>query len=583
MKYLEETHGTNFELLRHFLARMFDSELFSTAGQWRTVAINAFALALPAGMALFNQDYAAKYHRLSRFPSPEPFRAAAITDEFGLLMLLMSITGLLALMQWNSLYPSGRDYLALAGLPVRSRQIFGARFACVALLSIALVGTLNLSTVAVPLQFAGRWQKNPSLGANLAAQAVSSTLGCFFIFFAVVALYGVLLNALPGRLFARISTGVQGVLTGLFFLAILVSWSTPDWLYASALKSSWFGWVPPVWFTGLHEWMLGDRDPFFTGLARSAIDGVAMVAALAVGGYVLSYRRYRSLLIENSIHGIAARVRRYSLVRLLARDPRKQAILQFMAATLARSRMHRMILLAYAGGAIGIMINSSLIAGAAARWAGGWRGSLKFMVLYWPIGLSFVVLAGLRHAFSIPAELPANWLFRLNESHGRAEWMSAVERFVIVCVIAPLYAVLFPLAAVVLGWGLAFRMTVFEVFISLAAFEYLFYSWQQLPFACSYVPGKRPLWGVLAIYMVVLAALVPVLARIVAAMSVFVETFLIYLPVFAGAWLWLHKLRVDGWGESRLFYEDNPNALPDLGISELGYGRRSALPDPACR
>ncbi len=50
MKALDETHGAKFELTRHFLARMFDSELFSTAGQWRTVAVGAFAAILPAVM-----------------------------------------------------------------------------------------------------------------------------------------------------------------------------------------------------------------------------------------------------------------------------------------------------------------------------------------------------------------------------------------------------------------------------------------------------------------------------------------------------------------------------------------------------
>ncbi|MBI3471695.1 MAG: hypothetical protein HY013_10085 [Candidatus Solibacter usitatus] len=48
MSRLEETHGTKFELVRHFLARMFDSEMFSTRGQGWTVGVSALALALPA-------------------------------------------------------------------------------------------------------------------------------------------------------------------------------------------------------------------------------------------------------------------------------------------------------------------------------------------------------------------------------------------------------------------------------------------------------------------------------------------------------------------------------------------------------
>jgi len=37
MKWIEKTHGTKFELIRHFLATMFDSEMFSERGQWSKV------------------------------------------------------------------------------------------------------------------------------------------------------------------------------------------------------------------------------------------------------------------------------------------------------------------------------------------------------------------------------------------------------------------------------------------------------------------------------------------------------------------------------------------------------------------
>jgi hypothetical protein len=47
-------------------------------------------------------------------------------------------------------------------------------------------------------------------------------------------------------------------------------------------------------------------------------------------------------------------------------------------------------------------------------------------------------------------------------------------------------------------------MTVFQVLVSLTLFEILFYSWQQLPFTCSFVPGAQPLVGLLAKYMALL-------------------------------------------------------------------------------
>ena len=79
------------------------------------------------------------------------------------------------------------------------------------------------------------------------------------------------------------------------------------------------------------------------------------------------------------------------------------------------------------------------------------------------------------------------WIFRLTESHGRQEWMSAVERFVVACVIAPIHILNFPLAAAALGGPVAVRMTLLQLLLSLAVFDVLFYSWQQLPFTCSYM------------------------------------------------------------------------------------------------
>lgn len=574
MKWLEETHGSTFELVRHFLACMFDSELFSTRGQWGKVALSAFALALLAGMVLLDPGYATKYRRLSALPTPEPFRAAAVADELALVTLVAAITGLLGVLAWQSLFPGRRDYLALAALPVRPRQIFAARFASVLFFSIALAVVLNiLPSIIAPLRFAGRWQKNASYFANAAAHGVSSGLACLFVLLAIVALQGVLLNALPGRLFTRVSSYAQGVLTAVLFLAGLFSWSIADWGRDTIGRLPEFGaWAPPVWFVGLHERILGDRDPFMTAMASRALLAVAAAAVMAILTYLVSYRRYRRLLLEAAFEAVTPPARRWSLARLLGGDPRREAILEFMARTLARSRLHRLVLLAYIGAAAGIMLNSALLAGAATKWATGWRGSLQFVSLFWPLVATVIVLAGFRHAFSMPAELPANWIFRIAESQGRALWMSAVERFVIAYAVIPIYLLLSPVAVAVLGWELAARMTALELLVSLSMFELRFRDWQQLPFTCSYVPGKRSLMAVLMGWLAALGIVVPVLTIIIATASRMTEPFLICLGVFGAFWIWARRFRRDGWGESRMIYEDVPEAMPDLGIKELTYG-----------
>ena len=149
MNWREETHGVQFELIRHFLRRMFDGEWSSSPGQWRSAAIGVFSLFLPAGLLLVREgsmdpNYAFKYRMLSMAGRPDGLRAAALADEIALMTLLLCVTGLIALLEWQSLFPSGRDYLALASLPVRSRQIFTARFTSVLLFSAVVIGAMNL-------------------------------------------------------------------------------------------------------------------------------------------------------------------------------------------------------------------------------------------------------------------------------------------------------------------------------------------------------------------------------------------------------------------------------------------------------
>jgi hypothetical protein len=565
---LRETHGIRFELTRHFLTRMFDSEWSSLPGQWQSVAVGFLAMALPAGMLMLREgspmpQHSGKYALLGALPSPERFRATAMADELALLVILLAVVGLVALVMWQALFPSRRDFLALAGLPVRSRQIFTARFLAVLLFSAGLVAALNLlPSLMAPFEFAGRWQKNPGFWPNLWAQAAASGLECFFVFFAIVALEGLLLNLLPRSWFARVAVWVQGLCFAVFLLAGLRSWSIKEWGVAEIARlPELAAWAPPVWFAGLHEVLLGDRDPMYRALAEQALAAAATAFGLAIAMYLLSYRRYRTLMLEGAGENSRARRRQWSLPDLLTRSPRQLGILHFMAKTMARSRAHRMIWLAYAGGAAAILVNSSLMDSALSGGKAGVRKALEFLVLFWPLACSAVLLPGMRHAMRIPAELGANWIFRLHESEGRREWMGAVERFVVAYAIAPIYLLLLPVALYTMPWEEAARMVALQMVASLTMFEVLFYSWQQLPFACSYAPGKKSPVMIVTTYVAVLGVLVPLIAVMAAVGSQFTGLFVFVGALFAAAWWKARSLRREGWGEAQLMWEDTSAGL----------------------
>lgn len=580
-RWLRQTHGVKFELTRHFLAHMFDSELFAFRGQWQTVAVSALAMILPASLLFGN--YAAKYRHLASLPSPIPFRSAAVADELSLFTLLMALSGLVALLQWQSLFPSKRDFLAFAGLPIRGRQIFIARFCAVLVFISVLVMVTNfLPSFVVPVQMMGRWEKNPSLAANIAAHAVAACLGCLFVFFSTMAVQGALLHMLPRKFFARFSVYVQGAGMGICFLAALFSWTISDWDTAVIGRVSHFGrWLPPVWFVGLHEALLGDRDAFFVAMKARALSALAVTAVVTVVTYLLGYSHYRKMLIEAPGDDSPRRSRRMPLLRPLTRDPRSEAVLEFISKTLARSRVHRIVLLAYVGIAIGLVFNTVLVGGAVMHWRDSWRGVLQFIVLFSPLALTAVMLPGFRHVALLPAELPANWIFQLTESLGRTQWLVAVERFILFCVIAPIYILLAPLSFAVLPWTLALRMSALQLLISLIMFELLYTEWQQLPFTCSYRPVKRPIVATLSRALALLGFAVPVLVLAIRTGSRSWQTFVPFGTVLVAIWIWARRRRLAGWRETKLIYID-AEPVPGLGIGELTF-RPAELPTENAR
>src|SRR5215831_4848429 len=216
-------------LIRHFLARTFDSEMFSARGQWATVAISLFALLLPAGMILL----------MVPDGSPRPVK------DYVVLVRVICIMALITLLTAQTLFPSRRDILAFAGMPVSPRRIFLARF--LATLILALAATVAL---AVPL-------------SNSPARLASLTLGCLLSFFTVAAVQGIALNLFS----PRFTSAVQGVLIVMALGVGLATWTV----------SPFPGRVPPL-----------------PVLARAT----ALAAVLAILLYALTATRYRRLLLD---------------------------------------------------------------------------------------------------------------------------------------------------------------------------------------------------------------------------------------------------------------------------------------------
>jgi hypothetical protein len=560
-KWLAETHGASFELFRHFLVRFFDSDLVTTPGQWTTLAIGAFSLVLPV-FSLVAQSLAHKYAYLSRLPSPEPYRHAVRADELWLLTMGMAAIGLLTAVKWQSLFPGLRDYLALGALPVRASQVFLAKLLALFVLISAAIATINaMPSFGFPSASMSRWQWNPSFLVHVGAHAICSAMASYFVLFAVVACQGVFLNLLRPRAFARVTGYLQGVLMTVMLVGIVLSLSIDSQVEQAVLRPELARWLPPVWFLGLYQAMLGDRE--FQWLASRALTACGVVLAAAMVSYLLSYRRHRELLMEGAAGTRKERTLAAHVLHWWMPNPRRQAVFVFLGKTLARSSQHRMVLMGYIGVAFAMSVSG--IIGARTMVRPGQYLVAAFSYAHM-VALVFLTI-GLRHLFAIPAELRANWIFRITEREGRAEWLRAVDYFVLFALGLAVLAAPFPAEARLLG-PVAIRALFLFAAGGLLYYEVLFSTHDRLPFTCSYVPGKQPAW-VTVLRFIGLITVLPLLNLLLAGVLASTAATGVVLGTMLVICVGVHRSREANWAALPLVYEDEPEPVVrslNLGI-----------------
>jgi hypothetical protein len=424
----------------------------------------------------------------------------------------------------------------------------------------AAVVTLNLLPgLMFPSVSAGRWAFNPSPGARMTAHFAASVAACYFFFFGLVALQGVLLNLLRPRQFARVTGYLQGILVGTMLVLIVLSFSMEAQIANTVVRPELAQWLPPVWFLGLHQTMSGDPDPAMQALAHRALAALGIAVVLVLLTYTISYRRHRALLVE----GVAApgRGRRWHGVVFdwLVPDPRRQAVIMFVVKTLSGSSQHRTILMGYIGFGLAVFLSGII----------GMRDMVEparmvaAYFVYAHVILLIFLLIGIRHLFSIPVELKANWAFQITEGEGRREWLRAVDRFVLFSGAGVMLILPFPIEAKLLGWRAVAEAVLFAAF-ALLCYEWIFSSWEKLPFTCSHLPGKTPTW-ILSLQLLGVFVALPIVNGLLLTCLYHPVMFAATLIILLGAWARVYAARREDWGCLRLRYEE----LPDPAIHSL--------------
>jgi len=586
----DETHFV--DLAEHFFRRFFDSEFIGQGGESHLTLVHILAvLALPGIFYTFFQysayDFIAQHH-------PNLYPAISLVDHCRYVIFSMVVIGFVAVLEWDALFPDRRDYAILTPLPIKVTSIFAAKIAALmAFVSLFVVTVSGPATIFYPCVAAmgipgGRLPLS-YIGWTIVAHAAAVLGGSAFMFMCFVGLQGVLINLLRPRWFKWISLAVQVLsmiaLLSMFFLLPLVSTLVASWKKAGSVN---LYLLPPMWFLGLYQTLLGSHDEVYASLARIAVRGLCLVALISAVTYFLSYRRFVRRKIEQGGDEAAEPGRIERLLgrladRFVVRKPIERAVFYFVGKTIARSARHRLYLAAYVG--VGFaFVTEGLVALLSARHPRSGPGLASNLpsdlipgltvpnaaLLSIPLVLSFFALSGMRVIFPIPAELRANWIFQLTENERRRECLAGVRKSMVVWAIVPLFALLWPVSAFLWGWRVASLELLFALTLSLILMELLLLRFFKIPFTCSYLPGKANItltgffyWLAFSTYAYTMASLEAWLLQHLLAWGIF---YVLLLTALAG--LVSHRNSV--LDEGFVFaYEDNLEpAVRELNLSE---------------
>ncbi|MCR4409919.1 MAG: hypothetical protein QHH43_05270 [Candidatus Saccharicenans sp.] len=488
-------------LTRHFFRRLFLNEtvFFEEQMVQKTIGIIAILSIFPAYIA----DSLMFIYLL--FPE----RGAAWAETAMFTTLIMLLIGLITLFEWEVMFLDRRDYLNLMPLPVRPLTVFSAKF-------ISLVMFIGLFTVGInsisSLVFAMYLSESRAYGLLsafvllLVHLLVMLAAGCF-IFFSMALLVGLFNILLRGRVFQRLLEIIRfGLIVAhifiIYFFVLDTRWIGQRFENIQALKdtpTSFMMNFPPLWFTGLYQVLMGNREPFFRSLASRALVSLASV----VGGFflitVVSYGRYlKKVSPEGARHfrpswlrGIIEPIFNFTILR----NSVQRAMFWFYHSVLTRSRMHRHRIMSYLG--LGLGISLIMLVSTGKYFWKYHSGSMLSL----PLVLTFFLLVGVREASSLPVDQPASWAFIISEAKEKWPYFSALRKSVFILLILPLYLAIFAFYSFLWGWRMAGIHGLYCLVFAILLLEVLFFQHRKFPFACSYVPGKSKVHYLWLVYV----------------------------------------------------------------------------------
>ena len=501
-------------LTRHFLRRFLENDLIAPdADRSQLLALVGAALfSVTLLIALF-MSFA--YIGVPRTPSQ--LAIAALNDRFFYISLSMVVTALIAVAQWDSLVVDVRDASILEPLPVRPTTIRRAKLAAVAILGVGAALIVNvMPTLIFPwlLVYHTRLAVLDML-ALIGTHALVTMSAAAFAFVAIVAVRELLAVLFTPRWLVTISPLVQGMLIVALGSALLLIPPSSDRMLQRVSRDT-YAMTPSTWFLGVYERIAVDivrhappspalrprqlrfegiaaaaydrRKPQFEALASRAAAASGLVLLVGVLAHAWNARRFPSAGVVRSRRrlrwGLGARIAE----RMLVRSQTTRAGFFFTLATVWRSSLHRLTLACAAAASVAtaVVTLSGLDLDDVARVENVSTGIFAIQPMFYG-----ALLVAFRHGIRVPAELRANWGFQLAWRNRDREFLAGVRRAALVGIVTPALLIVLPLFSFFFGLPLAVAHAALGFAGAVVLLEVLLFSYEKVPFTCTYVPSEN--------------------------------------------------------------------------------------------
>ena len=424
-------------LTQNFFRRFFDNEI--TGGTRDLTSMFFWMVGFVGGpFALVPIPAMVTFRLIAQRLGPEALRVLSRPTKLRVIELGMAVSAFLAAVVWRSLMLDRRDGLILGALPLRARSVVGSKLAALAMYVMGVAAAMHtIPSVLFGLILSDRTHSVRLAALGPFAHFAATTSACAFVFLSITAVQGIALSLVGPRAFRRLSSFLQmavvgGVIIGLTkFTTVLQAAAQLDAHGASHAPAPWLFWLPPLWFLGLYEWILGGAEAAYVRLALIAVVALATTSIITVATYAVVYRRLVAQVVETpedagSSGWLGALLRQ--VVRVLSRRPPSRAASQFFFASVGRVERPRFVVAVTLGIVCAWIAPALLLLAPANRSPSLWT---MFSLSYVAMAL---VIVGLRISISMPSDLRASWLLAaigaprrwLRSGLWRAFYLSAV-------------------------------------------------------------------------------------------------------------------------------------------------------------